>query len=251
MTISSEDEADRAEAAIRAGRLVVDDFGTKESKRQPNPPFRPARSSRRLRAAAASRRAARAHSAGALRGRRNSGPRPYGAHHLHAHRQPAACARGARSFALVIRESFGEEYLPASPNEYTPKGKAQDAHEAIRATDASLTPESVTPYLTPEQYKLYELIWSRFIASQMKDAVVARTNLVCSSAGYQMKQSGVVVTFDGWGRVYPLGIKDVTIEPAVKGETLNIDAIEKEQKFTQPQPQYTEAGLVKALEKRA
>ena len=90
----------------------------------------------------------------------------------------------SRSF---IRESFGEEYLPASPNEYTPKGKAQDAHEAIRATDASLTPESVKPYLTPEQYKLYELIWSRFIASQMKDAVVARTNLVCSSAGYQMK----------------------------------------------------------------
>ena len=153
----------------------------------------------------------------------------------------------SRSF---IRESFGEEYLPASPNEYTPKGKAQDAHEAIRATDASLTPESVKPYLTPEQFKLYELIWSRFIASQMKDAVVARTSLVCSSAGYQMKQSGVVVTFDGWGRVYPLGIKDVTIEPAVKGETLNIDAIEKEQKFTQPQPQYTEAGLVKALEEK-
>ena len=251
VTISSEEEADKAEAAIRAGRLVVDDFGTKESKRQPNPPFKTStlqqEASRRCGfAPRRTMRIAQALYEGVeIPGRGPTGLITY--LRTDSLRLAPEALEASRSF---IRESFGEEYLPASPNEYTPKGKAQDAHEAIRATDASLTPESVKPYLTPEQYKLYELIWSRFIASQMKDAVVARTSLVCSSAGYQMKQSGVVVTFDGWGRVYPLGIKDVTIEPAVKGETLNIDAIEKEQKFTQPQPQYTEAGLVKALEEK-
>lgn len=251
ITISSKEEADKVEAAIRAGRLVVDEFATKESKRQPNPPFKTStlqqEASRRCGfAPRRTMRIAQALYEGVeIPGRGPTGLITY--MRTDSLRLAPEALEASRAF---IRESFGEAYLPASPNEYTPKGKAQDAHEAIRATDASLTPESVKPYLTPEQYKLYELIWSRFIASQMKDAAVARTNLVCSSAGYQMKQSGVVVTFDGWGKVYPLGIKDVTIEPAVKGETLNIDGIEKEQKFTQPQPQYTEAGLVKVLEEK-
>lgn len=249
VTISSAEEADKAEAAIRAGRLVVDEFGTKESKRPPNPPFKTStlqqEASRRC--GFAPRRTMRIaqslYEGVEIPGRGPTGLITY--MRTDSLRLAPEALEASRAF---IRDSFGEAYLPPSPKEYTPKGKAQDAHEAIRATDASLTPESVKPYLTPEQYKLYKLIWSRFIASQMKDAAVARTSLVCSSAGYQMKQSGIVVTFDGWGKVYPLDMKDVTIEPAVKGETLNIDGIEKEQKFTQPLPQYTEAGLVKVLE---
>ncbi|MDO5116030.1 MAG: type I DNA topoisomerase [Synergistaceae bacterium] len=251
LTIENAEEADRIEGEIRAGKLVVEDFSTKESKKQPNPPFKTStlqqEASRRCGfAPRRTMRIAQALYEGIeIPGRGPTGLITY--MRTDSLRLAPEALEASRAF---IKSSFGDAYLPEKANEYTPKGKAQDAHEAIRATDAALTPESIKAYLTPEQYKLYELIWSRFIASQMKEAVVARTNLICSSADYQMKQSGTVVTFDGWGRLYPLGVKDVDIEPAVKGERLELENIEKEQKFTQPQPQYTEAGLIKALEEK-
>ncbi|MFR5880451.1 MAG: type I DNA topoisomerase, partial [Cloacibacillus evryensis] len=251
LTINNEEEALKIEGEIRAGKLTVDDFSTKESKKQPNPPFKTStlqqEASRRCGfAPKRTMRIAQALYEGIeIPGRGPTGLITY--MRTDSLRLAPEALEASRAF---IANSFGGDYLPDRPNEYMPKGKAQDAHEAIRATDPMLTPESVKDYLTPEQYRLYELIWSRFIASQMRDAVVARTNLLCSSSGYQMKQSGVVVTFDGWGRVYPLGIKDVTMEPAVKGEELSIENTIKEQKFTQPLPRYTEAGLVKALEEK-
>ena len=251
LTINNEEEALKIEDEIRAGRLTVDDFSTKESKKQPSPPFKTStlqqEASRRCGfAPKRTMRIAQALYEGIeIPGRGPTGLITY--MRTDSLRLAPEALESSRAF---IANSFGGNYLPDKPNEYMPKGKAQDAHEAIRATDPMLTPESIKDYLTPEQYRLYELIWSRFIASQMRDAVVARTNLVCSSADYQMKQSGVVVTFDGWGRVYPLGIKDITMEPAVKGEELAIEKIVKEQKFTQPLPRYTEAGLVKALEEK-
>ncbi|WP_302795097.1 type I DNA topoisomerase [Cloacibacillus evryensis] len=251
LTINNEEEALKIEGEIRAGKLTVDDFSTKDSKKQPNPPFKTStlqqEASRRCGfAPKRTMRIAQALYEGIeIPGRGPTGLITY--MRTDSLRLAPEALEASRAF---IANSFGGDYLPDRPNEYMPKGKAQDAHEAIRATDPMLTPESVKDYLTPEQYRLYELIWSRFIASQMRDAVVARTNLLCSSSGYQMKQSGVVVTFDGWGRVYPLGIKDVTMEPAVKGEELSIENTIKEQKFTQPLPRYTEAGLVKALEEK-
>ncbi|MCC8058649.1 type I DNA topoisomerase [Cloacibacillus sp.] len=251
LTINNEEEALKIEGEIRAGRLTVDDFSTKESKKQPSPPFKTStlqqEASRRCGfAPKRTMRIAQALYEGIeIPGRGPTGLITY--MRTDSLRLAPEAIESSRAF---IANSFGGNYLPDKPNEYMPKGKAQDAHEAIRATDPMLTPESIKDYLTLEQYRLYELIWSRFIASQMRDAVVARTNLVCSSADYQMKQSGVVVTFDGWGRVYPLGIKDITMEPAVKGEELAIEKIVKEQKFTQPLPRYTEAGLVKALEEK-
>ena len=251
LTINNEEEALKIEGEIRAGKLTVDDFSTKESKKQPNPPFKTStlqqEASRRCGfAPKRTMRIAQALYEGIeIPGRGPTGLITY--MRTDSLRLAPEALEASRAF---IANSFGGDYLPDRPNEYMPKGKAQDAHEAIRATDPMLTPESVKDYLTPEQYRLYELIWSRFIASQMRDAVVARTNLLCSSSGYQMKQSGVVVTFDGWGRVYPLGIKAVTMEPAVKGEELSIENTIKEQKFTQPLPRYTEAGLVKALEEK-
>lgn len=149
-----------------------------------------------------------------------------------------------------IKQNLGNDYLPSAANEYVPKGKSQDAHEAIRATDPFLTPKLLKDHLSAEQYKLYELIWSRFIASQMTDAITARTTLTCVSGDYTLKQSGVVVTFDGWGKIYPLGVKNVTFGAAVVGEILSADKIDQEQKFTQPPARYTEAGLVKVLEEK-
>lgn len=251
ITITDEKEACKIEAEIRAGVLTVDEFSTKNGKKQPAPPFKTStlqqEASRRL--GFTPRRTMRI-AQSLYEGVDIPGRGPIGLityMRTDSLRLAPEAEAASRSF---IAEHFGQNYLPEKPNVYMPKSKAQDAHEAIRATDTSITPDSVKPYLTSEQYKLYELIWSRFIACQMKDAVIARTNLVCSSSGYQMKQSGTAVVFDGWGRVYPLGVKDVLMEPAVQGEALNIDKIVKEQKFTQPQPQYTEAGLVKALEEK-
>ncbi len=247
--IKNAEEAARAEAAIRGGKLTVDEYVTKESKKQPNPPFKTStlqqEASRRC--GFAPRRTMRVAQT-LYEGVEIPGRGPTGLITYMRTDSPRLAPEAVAASRAFIREHFGENYLPSSPNVETAKGIAQDAHEAIRATDASLTPESVRPYLTEEQYKLYKLIWGRFIASQMKDAVIARTSLACSSAGYQMRQAGVAVTFDGWGRVYPLDIKEAAVEPAVKGETLGIDGITKERKFTQPPAQYTEAGLVKALE---
>lgn len=149
-----------------------------------------------------------------------------------------------------ILENYGSKYLPKDANTYASKGRSQDGHEAIRATDPIITPESIKNSLTPEQYRLYELIWSRFVASQMAPAIIARTTMTCISGEYSLKQSGVVVVFDGWGKVFPLGVKDADMKPAVEGETLVIDQIVKDQRFTKPPSRYSEAALVKALEEK-
>lgn len=149
-----------------------------------------------------------------------------------------------------IGEAMGDAYLPEKPNYYTPKEKAQDAHEAIRPTDPFLTPAFLKGYLNPEQFRLYELIWNRFIASQMTPARMARTTVEAACGEYGLKQQGIVVLFDGWGKLWPLGVKDVTIQPATVGEPLSAERINREQKFTQPPARFTDAGLVKVLEEK-
>ena len=149
-----------------------------------------------------------------------------------------------------IKNNFAKEYLPEKPRIYTAKANAQDAHEAIRATYADITPDSIKEFLEPDQYKLYKLIWSRFIASQMADAVIARSALTCESGDFEAKQTGSTIVFNGWGSVYPLSTKEEGLAPATVGEKLNITKIEKEQKWTQHPPRYTEAGLVKILEEK-
>ena len=251
LEVSSGEEAARIAAEIGAGRLVVDDFSTKETKRQPGAPFKTStlqqEASRRCGfAPKRTMRIAQALYEGIdIPGRGPTGLITY--MRTDSLRLAPEALEASRSF---IKNNFGDAYLPKDAKEYIPKGKAQDAHEAIRATDASLTPDSIKPYLTAEQFRLYDLIWRRFIASQMQDAVIAKTNLVCSASDYQMKQSGTVVSFDGWGRVYPLGVKDITMEPAAAGEELALEKIDKEQKFTLPPARYSEAGLVKALEEK-
>lgn len=149
---------------------------------------------------------------------------------------------------LYISQTYGSKYVSEHANIYMPDAKAQDAHEAIRVTDVTITPDSIKEYLTSDQYKLYDLIWKRFVASQMADAQVTRTTLVCDAGPYKLKQTGVYVSFEGWGSVYPLGIKDADIYPSQEGEKLNPDEVKMEQKFTLPPSRYTEAGLVKVLE---
>ena len=173
---------------------------------------------------------------------------------------PEAIA-GARAW---IGKQLGAEYLPETPNLYKGKKDAQDAHEAIRPTDASRTPESIARYLTEEQLKLYTLIWQRFVASQMVAAVFDVTTAAIAAVSaktgrtYDFRVSESVVRFDGFLKVYEVAEekKDEEDEtagrlPSLEGvKTLEMEKLESEQHFTEPPPRYNEASLVKELEKR-
>jgi len=168
---------------------------------------------------------------------------------------------GAREW---VTKTLGANYLPSTPNVYKGKKEAQDAHEAIRPTDASRTPESVAKYLSDEQLKLYRLIWQRFVASQMVPAVyeVTTANIAAHSAKnnktYDFRVSGSVLRFDGFMKVYEVAEdkKDDDDEssnrlPALDGvKTLELEKLDPEQHYTQPPPRYNEASLVKELEER-
>jgi DNA topoisomerase-1 len=167
--------------------------------------------------------------------------------------------RDARGF---IAEKFGAEYLPESANIYRSKKDAQDAHEAIRPSDVSHSPEAIEKYLAEDEWKLYRLIWMRFLASQMMPAVFDQTTIDAGARGkdgaeYVFRATGSIPKFDGFLRVYEEG-KDQKDEedeelkhklPAVnEGETLKFRSIEPERHFTEPPPRYNEATLVKKLE---
>jgi DNA topoisomerase-1 len=251
LTVHNEKEAALIEKAIIKSGIKVEEFKTKENPKSALPPFKTStlqqEASRRCGfAPGRTMRIAQSLYEGIdIPGRGPTGLITY--MRTDSLRIAPEALESSRNFIL---ESYGSKYLPENANTYASKTKSQDAHEAIRATDPYITPESLKSSLSPEQYRLYELIWSRFVASQMAPAIIARTTLTCSSGEYSLKQSGAVVTFDGWGKVFPLGVKDADMKPAVEGETLVIDQIIKDQRFTQPPSRYTEAGLVKALEEK-
>ncbi len=163
-----------------------------------------------------------------------------------------------------IGKNLGPQYLPATPNEYKGKKDAQDAHEAIRPTDASRTPESIAKYLSDEQLRLYRLIWQRFVASQMMPAIfdvtTAKIAAVSAKTGktYDFRVSGSVLRFDGFLKVYELveekGDEDDESKnklPSLDGvKALALEKLEHEDHFTSPPPRYNEASLVKVLEER-
>ena len=158
-------------------------------------------------------------------------------------------ARGmARGF---IREKYGEEYT--ANNHYANRNKAmQDAHEAIRPSDISLEPDMIKDSLTAEQYKLYDLIWRRFVASQMAAAKYDTVSVDIENGKYEFKANGSRMTFDGWRKVYKSqsGENEVTVPKLSEGDILDLKKLLMEQKFTQPPARYTEASLVKEMEEK-
>ena len=149
-----------------------------------------------------------------------------------------------------IEERFSARHVPAHPPAYKNKSQAQDAHEAVRPTTCELSPEAVKPYLKREEQALYQLIWNRFMASQMSPAVVEETAFTISAGKYLLTAKGEVVKFDGFWALYPNrenGDKE-TLPPAKAGEALALENLESKQSFTQPPPRYTEGTLVKELE---
>lgn len=149
-----------------------------------------------------------------------------------------------------IEKNYNPKYLPAKARIYKNKKKTQDAHEAIRPTHFDLPPEKVKPYLKKEEYNLYSLIWNRFIASQMSQAVIDETEFVIEAGKYGFSAKGEVIRFDGFMVLYSKQKEDKVLPPAREGETLNLLELEPKQNFTQPPPRYTEGSLVKELEAR-
>ncbi|OUP70078.1 DNA topoisomerase I [Anaerotruncus colihominis] len=159
----------------------------------------------------------------------------------------------AEQAKIYITDTYGKEYLPATRRVFKTKKNAQDAHEAIRPSDPSLTPDRVKKDLTAEQYKLYKLIWERFIASQMANALLDTVAVDIEAANCLFKASGFTVKFDGFTVLYEES-KDTddentaSLPPLEAGNVLTLKELTPNQHFTQPPARYTEASLIKTLE---
>jgi len=150
-----------------------------------------------------------------------------------------------------IGEKYGADFVPKSPRFYKTKSKgAQEAHEAIRPTSPYRIPAAIKQYLTNDEFKLYDLIWKRFMASQMSDAVYNTSAADIAANDYIFRASGSILVFEGFLKVYNIedDEKDAKLPELAEGEILNLVQILPQQHFTEPPPRYNEASLIKALE---
>jgi len=159
-----------------------------------------------------------------------------------------------------IKRAYGDKYLPAKPRVYSSRASAQEAHEAIRPTDVSKLPASISLGKdTAQARRLYELVWRRFVACQMSDALTLSVSLLAETDGISLKRTGTSILFDGFGRVAPKSNKEEVVMPDWQGFSAGAEDdstlieiqkdIKSEKKFTKPKPRFTEAGLVRELEK--
>jgi DNA topoisomerase-1 len=151
-----------------------------------------------------------------------------------------------------ISSRFGNEYIPKEPRNFKGKKNIQDAHEAIRPTNIEITPEIAKQSLKDEQYKLYSLIWNRFVASQMSSCITDVTSVDIANGDYGLKASGSIVKFDGFMKVYEYNTEeekeDINLPKLEENEKLIKKSIDEKQHFTQPPARFSEATLVKSLE---
>lgn len=159
-------------------------------------------------------------------------------------------SEAADKAATVIRSQFGDTYALESPRRFTTKTKgAQEAHEAIRPTDPSLLPDTAHTHLSRDQFRLYTLIWDRFMASQMAPALVSTTTVDSKAGEYTFRTTGTTIKFDGYLKVWEeKSEKDVRLPELHENDALELLELKPEQHFTQPPARYSEATLVKALE---
>ncbi len=152
-----------------------------------------------------------------------------------------------------IKDDFGDRYLPSKPIRYAAGKNAQEAHEAIRPTELTFTPDRIKGSLSHDQFRLYQLIYARFVASQMAPAVFMVTDVAIAAGKGIFKAQGKVQKFDGHRRVWPPGGKqeDELLPVLTAGAPLDFHGLDATQHFTQPPPRYSEATLIKALEKEA
>ena len=262
--ISNEAEAQKVVAAVEPARWEVASVTQKEKRRHPAPPF----TTSKLQQAAYNRLRYTAKRTMMLAQRLYEGVElgEEGSVGLITYMRTDSVKVSDDALAQVrelIGSSYGAKYLPEKPNFYKSKKDAQEAHEAIRPTDTMRTPEEVRKYLEDDLFKLYQLIWQRFVASQMLPALFDQTTIDIAAGDYTFRATGSVLKFDGYLAVYQAAKEDEETEkgdeadaegrnlPRVaEGETLRLEKIRPEQHFTEPPPHYTEATLVKELEEK-
>jgi DNA topoisomerase-1 len=250
-------------AQLRQQQFVVGDVKTRERRRQPPPPFITSRlqqeGANRLRFSA---RKTMTLAQGLYEGLA-IGPEGVVGLITYMRTDSTRVAEEAQREALQhILSAYGQAYVPEKPNIYRSKKSAQDAHEAIRPTSTVRISEQVRAYLDRDHYALYHLIWSRFVASQMRPAIFDVTTADIRAGEFMLRASGSVLKFDGFLKVYAedqsatrAGEDDDTnlsrpLPPLQPGQVLRVVDVKPEQHFTQPPPRYTEASLVAELERR-
>jgi DNA topoisomerase I len=263
--VGNQDAADKIVAAVRDAKWVVTGVTQREKKRNPPPPF----TTSKLQQAAYNRLRFTAKRTMALAQRLYEGVDlgNEGSVALITYMRTDSVHVSNDALAQVrelIPARFGSDYLPEKPNFYKSKKDAQEAHEAIRPTDAARAPEDVRAYLEPDVFKLYQLIWQRFVASQMLPAIFDQTSVDISAGDYTFRASGSIQKFDGYLRVYQIPAANADREDDEKddegegkalprlseGQALRLEQIRPDQHFTEPPPRYTEATLVKELEEK-
>lgn len=148
-----------------------------------------------------------------------------------------------------IHDEYGAEYAAKKPLKTKQQEGSQDAHEAVRPTSVFRTPASIKDKLTNDQFKLYQLIWSRFVASQMTPEIIDRVRVTIEQGGVMFRANGATTKFAGYTKAYPAAKAKDNVLPVMEvGDKVQLESLNPEQKFTQPKPRYTEAALVKALE---
>ena len=249
LLIKDERMADRIIKEVNSNEIIVTAFNIRESLRKAPPPFRTStlqqEASRRVGFAPrrTMRTAQELFEGIAIPGKGTVGLITY--MRTDSLRLANEAVNSCRDY---IKDNFGNNYLPKSSLTYNVNGRSQDAHEAIRPTDIFLSPESIKSSLSPDQFKLYDIIWRRTVACQMTPAVVANSTLDAKSGDVGLRQLGEILIFEGYGKIWPLELKGERMENAERGEELVFKYAEKEQKFTRPPARYTEASLIKTLE---
>jgi DNA topoisomerase I len=263
--VSDQEAADKIVAAVSDAKWQVANVTQREKKRNPPPPF----TTSKLQQAAYNRLRYTAKRTMSLAQRLYEGVElgEEGSVALITYMRTDSVNVSADALAQVremIPERFGSNYLPEKPNFYKSKKDAQEAHEAVRPTDAMRAPEDVRKYLEDDLFKLYQLIWQRFVASQMMPAIFDQTTIDISASDYTFRANGSVQKFDGYLRVYqiPAAVADReedekdddgegnALPRVTEGQVLRLDKIRPDQHFTEPPPRYNDATLVKDLEEK-
>jgi len=261
--IANEEEARKHEAALKRARYLVESVQQKERRRHPVPPF----ITSKLQQEAARKLRFSVKRTMMLAQRLYEGIElgEQGSVGLITYMRTDSTRVSQEALAEVrelIPQRFGADYLPNQPRFYRSRKGAQDAHEAIRPTSVRRAPESVRRYLPEDEFKLYQLIWQRFVASQMAEAVFDQTTVDVAAGDYRLRATGSVLKFDGFLAVYEEGkdearrAEEEEEEAAARlpeireGEELRLNQLLPERHDTQGPPRYTEASLVKELEEK-
>jgi len=260
--VHTQAEADAIIAAVEKARWQISEVTQKEKRRHAQPPF----TTSKLQQAAYNRLRYTAKRTMALAQRLYEGVElgQEGSVALITYMRTDSVRVSSEALGQVrdmIGAEFGPNYLPEKANFYKSKKEAQEAHEAIRPTDVSRKPADVKPYLSDDLFKLYQLIWQRFVASQMVPAVYDQTSIDITAGDYLFRATGSVMKFEGYLAAYQISAEredDDAAEsdegrrlpPVTQGEILKLETLRPDQHFTEPPPRYSEATLVKELEEK-